>query len=139
MRSRWDGASAIGNYIVAKSKSEPFDIVFMDLTVPGGMGGTDAIEALRKIDPEVVAVVVSGYSNDPAMSKFQEYGFKGRLDKPFKMQDLARLMNNLMKGRKLSMPKPQTPVPPPARGGPPMAHNEVLVEAGERINEDVQS
>ena len=139
MRSRWDGASAIGNYIVAKSKSEPFDIVFMDLTVPGGMGGTDAIEALRKIDPEVVAVVVSGYSNAPAMSNFLEYGFRVRLDKPFKMQDLARLRNKLMKGRKPGILKPHTPLPSPPQSGPPTIRNEVSFEAGERINEDVQS
>ncbi len=95
-----DGAAAIDKFVSARSAGAPFDMIFMDLTIPGGMGGKDAIEIIRKIDPEAIAVVASGYSNDPVMANYQDYGFKGRLDKPFKMQDLARLMNSLMKGRR---------------------------------------
>jgi len=119
-----DGASAIDKYIAAKNAGAPFDVVFMDLTIPGGMGGKDAIEALLRFDQSIVAIVASGYSNDPIMSNFQDYGFKGRLDKPFKMQDLARLMNSLMKGKRplrakkggaetnSSLPRIQPPKPP---------------------------
>ena len=94
-----DGERAIAKYIGSKESGKPFDVVFMDLTIPGGMGGKDTMAALMKVDPEITAVVASGYSNDPIMANFSDYGFKGRLDKPFKMQDLAKLMNSLMKSR----------------------------------------
>ncbi len=94
-----DGSKAIEKYVAAKSAGTPFDLVFMDLTIRGGMGGKDTIEALLKIDANAVAVVASGYSNDPIMANYQSYGFKGRLDKPFKMQDLAKLLNSLLKGK----------------------------------------
>jgi signal transduction histidine kinase/CheY-like chemotaxis protein len=95
-----DGESAIDEYQQAFMAGAPYDIVFMDLTIPGGMGGKDAIQEILKIDPEVVAVVASGYSNDPIMADFARYGFKGRLEKPFKISDLQKLLASLMTRKK---------------------------------------
>ncbi len=86
-----DGASN-GDEAVKKYSEEPFDLVIIDLTIPGGMGGVEALNELKKIDPDVKAVVASGYSNDPVMSKYEKYGFLGRLVKPFLMEDLEELI-----------------------------------------------
>lgn len=86
-----DGASN-GDEAVKKYTEEPFDLVIVDLTIPGGMGGVEALNELKKIDPDVKAIVASGYSNDPVMSKYEEYGFSGRLVKPFLMEDLEELI-----------------------------------------------
>ena len=72
-----DGNQAVEMYRQAQKSGEPFDTVIMDLTVPGGMGGKEAIQKLKKLDPKVKALVSSGYSNDPIMSNFRDYGFQG--------------------------------------------------------------
>jgi DNA-binding NarL/FixJ family response regulator len=68
----------------------------MDLTVPGGMGGIEAIEKLKAIDPDVRAIVSSGYSNDPVMSNFREYGFKGVIAKPYRSQELSAILMEVL-------------------------------------------
>ena len=83
-------------YKKAKESGNPFDIVIMDLTVPGGMGGKEAIKRLLEIDPGVRAIVSSGYSNDPVMSNFKRYGFKGVVAKPYKMKDLAEVLRRVI-------------------------------------------
>jgi DNA-binding NarL/FixJ family response regulator len=60
----------------------------MDLTIPGGMGGEDAMKELLALDPQVKAIVTSGYSTDQVMSNYTKFGFRGRLAKPFRMKDL---------------------------------------------------
>jgi signal transduction histidine kinase/CheY-like chemotaxis protein len=91
-----NGEQAIKLYTDARESGNPFDLVFMDLTIPGGLGGRETIEKLVAYDPGITAVVASGYSNDPVMSKYEDYGFKGRLEKPFKVQDLKNLVARLM-------------------------------------------
>jgi two-component system, cell cycle sensor histidine kinase and response regulator CckA len=91
-----DGAQAIEIYQRAMSSGKTFDGVIMDLTVEGGMGGKEAIQRLRIIDPNVKAVVSSGYSHDPIMSHFKEYGFCGVLDKPYKLSDLNSVLSDLL-------------------------------------------
>ncbi|MEW6326370.1 MAG: ATP-binding protein [Thermodesulfobacteriota bacterium] len=93
-----DGVEAIDLYMKAKSSGRPFDVVIMDLTIPGGMGGKEAIKRLREIDPSVKAVVSSGYSNDPVMADFKSYGFSGIVAKPYKIEELGRVLDTVRKG-----------------------------------------
>ena len=91
-----DGKEVIALYLQAKKDGQPFDLVIMDLTVPGGMGGKEAIAHLRQLDPTIKAVVSSGYANDPIMANFREYGFCGVAPKPFSLQDLSKLLQMIL-------------------------------------------
>ncbi|MEQ8188939.1 MAG: PAS domain S-box protein [Candidatus Eremiobacterota bacterium] len=91
-----DGAELIDIYKREKDKGKPFDLLIMDLTIPGGMGGKEAIEKLKKIDPEVKAIVSSGYSNDPIMADFKTYGFMGVVVKPYKISELSDILNKVL-------------------------------------------
>ncbi len=84
-----DGSAALDMYRQAKESGQPFDIVIMDLTIPGGMGGKEAVQNLLVYDPEAVAIVSSGYSNDPIMSNCEAHGFKGVVKKPFRIEELS--------------------------------------------------
>ena len=95
-----NGVEAIEKYKTAMLEKDPFDVVFMDLTIPGSMGGRETIVELQKIDPSVTAVVASGYSNDPVMADFRKYGFSARLNKPFKLQDLMFIMVEILNRKK---------------------------------------
>ncbi|MCX5870099.1 MAG: PAS domain S-box protein [Deltaproteobacteria bacterium] len=87
-----DGKEAIALYIKAQKDGVPFDSVIMDLTIPGGMGGKEAIAALLALDPKARVVVSSGYANDPIMASYKEFGFYGVLPKPFKFDDLNKVI-----------------------------------------------
>ncbi len=91
-----DGREAIDRYRQALDREQPYDAVIMDLTIPGGMGGREAIDHLRGLDPSVRAVVMSGYSNDPVLSSYRDYGFRGVIGKPFKADDLARVLGEVL-------------------------------------------
>ena len=95
-----DGREAINLYREAKRSRIPFDVVILDLTVPGGMGGEESIKKLIEIDPEIKAIVSSGYSNDLIMANFKEYGFAGVVSKPYKIQELSVVFNKVTKGKK---------------------------------------
>jgi PAS domain S-box-containing protein len=98
-----DGAEAIEMYKTARKSGKPYDAVILDLTVPGGMGGKEAIKKLLEIDPEVKAIVSSGYSDDPVLSNFQEYGFKGMMPKPFESRSLGKVLHEVLRGEKLNI------------------------------------
>ena len=87
-----DGTEAIEKYTSALKKGEPFDLVILDLTVQGGMGGKDTMAKLREIDPNVKAIVSSGYSNDLIMANYEKYGFRGVIAKPYKIEDLNEII-----------------------------------------------
>lgn len=91
-----DGREALEAYRTARKESNPFTCVIMDLTIPGQMGGKEAIGLLLEEDPTARVIVASGYSTDPIMSDYQTYGFKGRLPKPFQLHalqhELARVL-----------------------------------------------
>ncbi len=91
-----DGKEAIALYMQAKKDNIPFDIVIMDITIPGGMGGKEAVTALLAMDPQVRAIVSSGYANDPIMANYQEYGFYGILPKPFRIDELKKVITATM-------------------------------------------
>ncbi|MDH4360640.1 MAG: ATP-binding protein, partial [Nitrospirota bacterium] len=93
-----DGEEALRIFCKAQEIGEPFSAVILDLTVPGGVGGKDVISKLLTIDPHVRAIVVSGYSNDPVLANYQEYGFKGRVAKPFNLVDLSVVLNSVLEG-----------------------------------------
>ncbi len=93
-----DGDQALERYRQAMASGEPYDAVLMDLTIPGGMGGREAIARLLDIDPAARAVVMSGYSNDPVLASHREYGFRGVMSKPFKAEDLARVLYEVLSG-----------------------------------------
>ncbi|MCX5811560.1 MAG: PAS domain S-box protein [Proteobacteria bacterium] len=95
-----DGKDAIGQYRTAMVSGKPFDVVILDLTVPGGMGGEETVKKLIEIDPCVKAIVSSGYSNDPIMGKFKEYGFSGIVPKPFQIHELSNVINKVMEEKK---------------------------------------
>jgi CheY-like chemotaxis protein len=92
-----DGEEAIGLYEQARAEGEPFDLVILDLTVPGGMGGKQTLERLLELDPEVQAVVSSGYSGDAAMAAHRELGFVAVLAKPYSPDDLVALVERLIR------------------------------------------
>lgn len=90
------GTETIGIYKEAKQSGKPFDAVIIDLTIPGGMGGKETIQRLREIDPDVKAIVSSGYSNDPIMAEFERYGFKGVIAKPYKIHELSDVLHKVI-------------------------------------------
>jgi PAS domain S-box-containing protein len=94
-----DGAEAIKRYKQEMDSKKPFDAVILDLTVKGGMGGKEAIEKLSKIDPNVVAIVSSGYCNDPGITDFSQYGFSGVVTKPYTMSELGEKLNQVVSNR----------------------------------------
>jgi PAS domain S-box-containing protein len=92
-----DGAEAVQLYKMAMEAAMPFDAVILDLTIPGGMGGNDAIKELAKINPDVKAIVSSGYSNDEILSTFKEYGFKAMVPKPYEIKSLSKVLNDVLR------------------------------------------
>ncbi len=90
-----DGAGAVALFAEAKDKGLPFDMVILDLTVRAGMGGKDTVRALRQIDPSVKAVAASGYGDDPVMADFAEYGFRGALAKPFRIEEVSAVLRRV--------------------------------------------
>ena len=72
--------------------------MILDLTTPMGLGGVETIRRLLEIDPDVRAIVCSGYSNDPVMANFRDYGFSGVLTKPFSLQNLDDQLRRVIGG-----------------------------------------
>ncbi len=94
-----DGRAAVQLYAEALATPQAFDVVIVDLTVPGGMGGHETMRCLAAIDPQVKVVVSSGYSNDPIMAAFQEHGFSGVIAKPYQMAELSEVLQGVRGGR----------------------------------------
>jgi PAS domain S-box-containing protein len=91
-----DGNEAIAAYEKAREAGEPFDVVILDLTIPGGIGGKDTIQKLIEIDPHVKAIVSSGYSHNPIMAHFREYGFLGVIAKPYRVRELCDIVSQVI-------------------------------------------
>jgi PAS domain S-box-containing protein len=93
-----DGQEAVASYGEALLKGERYDLVIMDLTVPGGMGGKEAMIELHKLDPLVKGIVSSGYSSDPVMANYKAHGFSGMVAKPYRLTDLAKTIRAVVDG-----------------------------------------
>ncbi|MCK5540562.1 MAG: PAS domain S-box protein, partial [Deltaproteobacteria bacterium] len=89
-----DGEAMLETYQAALREGSSFQAVLMDLSIPGGMGGREAIKRLREIDSEVKAIVSSGYSQDPVMADFKAYGFNGMIAKPYKVESLLAVLQD---------------------------------------------
>jgi PAS domain S-box-containing protein len=91
-----DGGEAVELYSLAKASTRPFSAVIMDLTVPGGMGGKETLQRLQALDPDVKAIVSSGYSNDPVMAEYEKHGFKGVIVKPFGIKEVGEALKRVI-------------------------------------------
>lgn len=94
-----DGAEAIRMYSEAMVSGKPFDIVIMDLTIPGGMGGAETMKRLYEMDHGVKAVVTSGYADNPIVQDFKKYNFSGMIAKPYNIDELVRVIESVMADR----------------------------------------
>ncbi|HXM33044.1 MAG TPA: CHASE3 domain-containing protein [Chthoniobacterales bacterium] len=91
--------SALGGVNIYREKFEAgarFDVVILDLTLPGGMGGKEALKKLIEIDPTVNAIVSSGYAMDATMSRYQDYGFRGVIAKPYEAAELGKIVHEVI-------------------------------------------
>ena len=91
-----NGEVAIEKFRQARRSGKPFDIVILDLTIRGGMGGEEAIVKLREVDPDVTAVVSTGYSDNPVVSEYRSYGFTTYLNKPYTIHTLKESLDSLL-------------------------------------------
>ncbi len=87
-----DGSQAIKAYEAALNSDSAFDVVIMDLTIPGGMGGKEAAEQLKALDPKAKIIVSSGYSNDPVLAEYEQCGFSGVINKPYRIEEMIDVL-----------------------------------------------
>lgn len=93
-----NGAAAVSLYRTTLDDGVPFSLVIMDLTVPGGIGGIEAARQILAIDPQAQLIVSSGYSEDPVMANFSDYGFCAALEKPYDVAEIARILQKTKRG-----------------------------------------
>ena len=91
-----NGEAAIEAFKRAREIGNPFDLVILDLTVRGGMGGEDTLRILREIDPHIIAVVSSGYADSAAVARYKDYGFSAFLNKPYTIDGLKNCFRSLL-------------------------------------------
>lgn len=91
-----EGREAVREYHDALARGEGYDCLIMDLTIPGGMGGREAMARIREFDPGARAIVSSGYSNDPVMADYAGHGFAGRVAKPYQLAELVRVLHQVL-------------------------------------------
>lgn len=94
-----DGDEAIKKYKQALDMRILFDVVVMDLTVPGKMGGAQCIKELLELDPDCRGIVSSGYSTDPVMARYRDYGFRAVAPKPYKISELVKIIEHVIEER----------------------------------------
>jgi PAS domain S-box-containing protein len=91
-----DGGEAVELYFSAREAGRPFAAVILDLTVPGGIGGRDTLKMLLQKDPSVKAIVSSGYSHDPIMANYRDYGFLGVIAKPYRVREMSEIVSKVI-------------------------------------------
>lgn len=90
------GDEAVERYEDSRQKGNPFDVVILDWTIRRGMGGKETAKALIALDPEVKIILSSGETADTAISKFRKYGFRASLPKPYHMQELMKVLQEVL-------------------------------------------
>jgi PAS domain S-box-containing protein len=91
------GTAAIERYVSARKTGRPFDFVILDLTIPGEAGGADVLRALKVVDPDVRAIVCSGYASDAVLANYRNYGFRAVVSKPFTINELSAALMEVAK------------------------------------------
>jgi PAS domain S-box-containing protein len=91
-----DGQEALDVYRDAQSSGSPFDFGILDLIVPGGMSGTECVGKILHVDPDAILLVSSGYSDDPVLSHYRDYGFRGIIPKPYTVEELRRVLADVL-------------------------------------------
>ncbi|GJL63022.1 MAG: hypothetical protein NPIRA04_16760 [Nitrospirales bacterium] len=91
-----EGNDAVQHYQTALHHKNPFILAIIDLTIPGGMGGRETVRRLQELDPNVLAVVSSGYCNDPVLANPENFGFKGVIAKPYNLLDLSKVLSQIL-------------------------------------------
>ncbi len=112
-----DGGQALEIYRQAQKNQEKFAAVILDLTVPGGLGGKETVDLLRQLDPQVRAIVSSGYGDDPILARYADFGFLGVIAKPYKITDLSQVLHTVLNDSSAHRPKPHKPTRPVASKG----------------------
>ena len=95
----WQAATSLEGVNIYRDKfeaGERFDAVILDLTLPGGIGGKEALKKLIEIDPTVNAIVSSGYATDATMSRYQDFGFRGVIAKPYEAAELGKIVHDVI-------------------------------------------
>ena len=90
------GAEAVALMEQLVGSDDPVGLVILDLTIPGGMGGLEALKRIRAVDPDVRAIVSSGYSNDPVIANYRDYGFQGVIVKPYRLAELNEVVASVL-------------------------------------------
>ena len=90
------GEEAVTKYQTAQKDNHGYDLVICDLTIPGEMGGQDAAQKILSTNPQAKLIVSSGYATDPVMANYTEYGFKGRVAKPYLFADLEKVIQQVL-------------------------------------------
>jgi len=93
-----NGEEAMALFQKARESGRPFDLLILDLSIPGGMSGLDTMKQLQGIDPDVKAVLSTGYSDDPIVEDFRQLGFLGIMPKPYRIDDIREILTRLVPG-----------------------------------------
>jgi CheY-like chemotaxis protein len=91
-----DGAEAVRAYKAAREAGQAFDVVILDLTISGGMGGQETVAELLALDPAARVIVSSGYSNDPVMANHRTFGFAAVLSKPYRLEQMKETLASVV-------------------------------------------
>lgn len=91
-----NGEDAVQMYTDLLRTTSPIDLIIMDLTIPGGMGGQEAVQKILAVHSEAKVIVSSGYSNDPVIANHREYGFSAALKKPFEISEISKIVSSLL-------------------------------------------
>ncbi len=91
-----DGAEAVEKYRAMYENDRLIDLVIMDLSIPGGMGGKEAVGKIIEINPDAKVLVSSGYCSDPVMEQYNQYGFAGSITKPFTLNELSQSIRSIL-------------------------------------------